>query len=84
MAVKDAQLEASLPLAMELARVNAERYCDNKVYADQIANTKQFGIIEYQLAHKINGTLGLPYSSLITGVPKMCDVSLECTCGSSN
>lgn len=83
LATKNAQLEASLPLAMQLAAVNAERYTDNKLFKAELAQCKQNGLIEYQLAHKINGTLGLPWSSIITGIPQFPACTMDVTCPGS-
>ena len=84
LATKNAQLEASLPLAMELAKVNAERYTDDKMAKAELATCKQFGVVEYQLAHKINGTLGLPWSSIITGIPQFPACTMDVTCPSAS
>lgn len=83
LATKQAQYDAALPLTFELAKVNAERYTDDKVYKAELANCKQFGIIEYQLAHKINGQLGLPWSSIISGIPTMPQCTMEVSCPKS-
>lgn len=80
LAVKQAQYDAALPLTFQLASVNAERYTDDKVYKAELANCKQFGVIEYQLAHKINGQLGLPWSSIISGIPTMPACTMEVSC----
>lgn len=84
LATKQAQYDAALPLTFELAKVNAERYTDDKVYKAELAQCKQNGIIEYQLAHKINGTLGLPWSSIITGIPTMPACTMDVSCPSAS
>lgn len=81
LATKQAQYDSALPLAMELAKVNAERYADNKINTVSSEMLKGFGAVEYQLAHKINGTLGLPWSDIITGIPQMPNCSFDVTCG---
>lgn len=77
---KDAALEASLPLAMQLASVNAERYADNKVAN---AAEKQSGVnfnLQREVDKRIVGTMGLPWGDIITGVPKMPNCALDVTC----
>lgn len=77
---KDAALTASLPLAMQLAAVNAERYADEKIFAQ---TERQCGVnfmLQRELDRKINGTMGLPYSDIITGIPTMPQCTLGVAC----
>lgn len=80
LACKNAQLEASLPLAMQLAAVNAERYSDNKIQeAAKFQNEVNF-ILQRELDKKINGTMGLPWGDIITGIPTMPACTMGVTC----
>lgn len=84
LAVKDAQLEASLPLAMQLAAVNAERYADNKISnVAQEQGAVNF-MFQRELDKKINGTMGLPWGDIITGIPTMPACTMGVTCPSSS
>lgn len=68
---KDAALEASLPLAMQLVTVNAERYADNKVSCEAQSRERMDSYLQNELSKKIDGQLGLPFSSIITGIPTL-------------
>lgn len=81
---KDAALAASLPLAMQLAQCNSERYTDNKVNQESQSRERVDWMLQSEISKKIDGTMGLPYSSLITGVPQMPRIILDTTnCGCS-
>lgn len=84
LAVKDAQLEATLPLAMQLAAVNAERYADNKLATFASEQTAFNFIMQREIDKKISGTMGLPWSDIITGVPSMPSCAFDVTCGSKS
>lgn len=77
---KDAALEASLPLAMQLAAVNAERYADNKVSDLASKQCQMDFFLQREIDKKINGTMGLPWSDLITGIPRMPNCTVDVTC----
>lgn len=84
---KDAALEASLPLALQLATVNAERYADNKVSAEREFQSGVNFMLQREIDKKINGTMGLPFSDLITGVPTMPNLQYcvtGCNCPSTS
>lgn len=75
--------ESTIPLAFELAKVNAERYADNKVYHEAYKQGIINCGIEQQLSHKVDGTIGLPWSSIISGIPTMPDIRMvtrTCRC----
>lgn len=80
LAVKDAQLEASLPLAMQLAAVNAERYADNKISTVAQEQCAVNFMFQRELDKKINGTMGLPWGDIITGIPTMPACTMDVTC----
>lgn len=84
LAVKDAQLEASLPLAMQLAAVQAERYADNKAQAVEKNLVDSTFFLQREIDKKIDGTMFLPWSSLCSMIPTMPACSLDVTCGSSS
>lgn len=75
-----ATVNAQLPLMFQLANMAAERYTDDKVCPIKVDMATGFGAVEYQLAQKMNGTLGLPWSSIITGIPTMPACTMDVTC----
>lgn len=77
---KDAALTASLPLAMQLAACNAERYTDAKVAAEKQSQNEVNFIFQRELDKKINGTMGLPWGDIITGIPTMPACTMGVTC----
>lgn len=82
---KNAALEASLPLAMQLAAVNAERYADNKVFSAVEAQNGMNFMFQREIDRRIVGTLGLPWGDIITGIPRMpnCTIGVTCPSGST-
>ena len=83
LSVSNAQLQASLPLAMQLAAVNAERYADNKLNTFATEQTAFNFIMQREIDKKINGTMGLPWGDIITGIPTMPACTMGVTCPSS-
>ena len=79
-ACSNAQLQATLPLAMQLAAVNAERYADNKLNTYATEQTAFNFMVQNQLGQKINGTMGLPWGDIITGIPTMPACTMGVTC----
>lgn len=81
---KDAALAASLPLAMQLAACQSERYTDNKIdNVAKVQNEVNF-IFQRELDKKINGTMGLPWGDIITGIPTMPRCTMGVTCPTSS
>ena len=76
----NAQLQATLPLAMQLAAVNAERYADNKLNTFATEQTAFNFIMQREIDKKINGTMGLPWGDIITGIPTMPACTMGVTC----
>lgn len=77
---KDAAAQASMPLMFQLAQVNAERYADSRVNnAERQQNDVNF-IFQRDLDKKINGTIGLPWGDIITGIPTMPACTMGVTC----
>lgn len=84
---KDAALEASLPLAFQLATCQSERYADSKIFGEREHQSHiNFGL-QREIDRKINGTMGLPFGDLITGVPTLPNLNYcvtGCNCGQGN
>ena len=81
---KDAALEASLPLAMQLAAVTAERYTDNKVSHDREHQAAINCALQSEILMRPKGDVRLSMSSLYTGVPQMPRIvyqTKDCGCG---
>lgn len=77
---KDAALSASLPLAMQLAALNAERYADNKISCVKENQCEVNFFLQREIDKKINGTMGLPWSDIITGIPTMPNCTMGVSC----
>lgn len=80
---KDAALSASLPLAMQLAACQSERYADNKINSVAKTQNEVNFIFQRELDKKINGTMGLPWGDIITGIPTMPACTMGVTCPST-
>ncbi len=82
LAIKEAQTQSTLPLAFELAKVNAERYADNSIYSASKHQCDVNFMFQRELDKKINGTIGLPWSDIISGIPTMpaCTMAVSCPC----
>lgn len=84
LATKMAQLEASLPLAIELNRVNGERYTDDRIAKVDKQICMGALVTQAALDKKIDGQMGLPWSSIISGIPKMPRCTVDVTCPSNH
>lgn len=80
LAIKEAQTQSTIPLAFELAKVNAERYADNSINSASKHQCDINFMFQRELDKKINGTIGLPWSDIISGIPTMpaCTMSVNC------
>jgi hypothetical protein len=77
------QAAAVAPYQAELAKERAERYCDNKIAAlEQQLNTISL-TTQAALAQKVNGVIGLPWSSIISGIPTMPSYTLGVSASTS-
>ncbi len=84
LAVKNAQLEASLPLAMQLAAVNAERFTEHAVSDVKEHQAAINCALQTEILMRPKGKVGLPFSDLITGIPTLPKVVYnltDCGCG---
>ena len=73
----NAAIQASLPIYLELCRERSERYCDNKV-ATVASNLNTLALTtQASLAQKVNGVIGLPWSSIISGIPTMPSYTID-------
>lgn len=73
-------VNAQLPLMFQLANMSSERYTDGKVGNLNVEFIKSMGAIEYQLSRKVEGTLGLPWGDIITGIPQMPKCTFDVNC----
>lgn len=69
LAAKDAALEASLPLAMQLAAVNAERFTEQALCAAKEHQSAINYALQSEIMMRPKGQVGLPFSEIITGIP---------------
>jgi hypothetical protein len=76
-AVAIAQIQASLPYMMQLAAERAERYAENKVNRVEKDLAVSNLVIQRQLDQKVNGVVGLPWSSIISGIPTMPSYTID-------
>lgn len=77
---REAVVAAQLPLMFQLANVTAERYADDKVNKAECHQSHINFAFQRELDKKINGTLGLPWNDIITGIPTMPAVSMAVNC----
>jgi hypothetical protein len=73
----NAAIQASLPIYLELCRERSERYADNKIA--QVASNLNTVALQTQaaLAQKVDGVVGLPWSSIISGIPTMPQYTID-------
>lgn len=68
---KEVATATALPLMFELSKVNAERYTDDCCCKTQKEILISDAYLQRQLDKKVDGQLGLPFGSLITGIPQL-------------
>lgn len=68
---KEVATATALPLMFELSKVNAERYSDDCCCRTQKDILISSANTQRQLDRKVDGQVGLPFSSLITGIPQL-------------
>jgi hypothetical protein len=80
----NAAIQASLPIYLELCRERSERYADNKIA--QVASNLNTVALQTQaaLAQKVDGVVGLPWSSIISGIPTMPQYTIDVVKASSS
>lgn len=71
---KEVATATALPLLFELSKCKAERYTDDCCCKTEKAILISDGIVQRQLDRKVDGQVGLPFSSLITGIPTLPNV----------
>jgi hypothetical protein len=62
---------------MQLAAERAERYAENKVNRVEKDLAVSNLVIQRQLDQKVNGVVGLPWSSIISGIPTMPSYTID-------
>lgn len=79
----EAATAAALPLMFQLSSANAERYADDRLHrAEVMQNAINYGM-QNELSKKVNGTMGVGWSQIISGVPQMPACTLGVTCPTS-
>jgi hypothetical protein len=76
-AVATAQMQSALPYMFQLAKEQAERYADNKICQVEKDLAVSNLVIQRQLDQKVNGVIGLPWSSIISGIPTMPQYTID-------